>query len=257
MRNGVGKSIKDLLHVAKVLIQLLNVIVEHLDVLVHIVNLLCESLDHIDQRGNELALLGAFVKLKAVSKALQVSGFFGNLHSILLLDGKSGAGEILARAGVDLQHVALVDEKRNLDLSAGLKGCGLDYDVQELNDYVEELDEDLGDVEEVLLDLDDEDEDDFDDLSDDDFACDGDCAGCDFDCGFDDDDDDFFDEDDDEYFEVICPACGDVINFDSSIDPENLICPNCGEKFECIVDEDDLKALEELDETSDETSEEE
>ena len=114
-------------------------------------------------------------------------------------------------------------------------------EICELKDYCEELDEDLGDVEEVLLDLDDEDEDeDFDD--DDDFECDGDCAGCDFDCGFD-DDDDLFDEEDDEFFEVICPACGDVINFDSSIDPENLRCPNCGEKFECIVEEDDLKAL--------------
>ena len=127
-------------------------------------------------------------------------------------------------------------------------------EICELKDYCEELDEDLGDVEEVLLDLDDEDEDDdFDDLSDDDdddddLECDGNCAGCDFDCGFDDlsddeDDDDFFGEEDDEYFEVICPACGDVINFDSSIDPEDLRCPNCGEKFECIVEEDDLKAL--------------
>ena len=116
----------------------------------------------------------------------------------------------------------------------------------ELRDYCEELDEDLGDVEEVLLDLDDEDYED----EDDDFECDGDCAGCDFDCGFDDlsddlsdDDDDFFEDDDDEFFEVICPACGDAINFDSTIDPENLRCPNCGEKFECIVEEDDLKAL--------------
>ena len=41
----------------------------------------------------------------------------------------------------------------------------------------------------------------------------------------------------------MCPSCGDVINFDSSIDPENLRCPNCGQKFECIVDEDDLHAL--------------
>ena len=118
--------------------------------------------------------------------------------------------------------------------------------MSDLEDYCEELDEDLGDVEEVLLDLDDDDydEDDDDDLG---FAgdCDGDCAGCDFDCGFDEDDFDDEDEDlsDDEYFEVICPACGDVINFDSSIDPENLRCPNCGEKFECIVEEDDLKAL--------------
>ncbi len=138
-------------------------------------------------------------------------------------------------------------------------------EICELKDYCEELDEDLGDVEEVLLDLDDEDEDDydFDDDFDDDLGfdgeCDGDCAGCDFDCGFDDeDDDDFFgdEEDDDEYFEVICPACGDVINFDSSIDPENLRCPNCGEKFECIVEEDDLKALDGA-ETSDEPSDEE
>ena len=122
----------------------------------------------------------------------------------------------------------------------------------ELRDYCEELDEDLGDVEEVLLDLDDEDYED----EDDDFECDGDCAGCDFDCGFDDDDDDLFDEEEDDFFEVICPACGDAINFDSTIDPENLRCPNCGEKFECIVEEDDLKALDGV-ETSDEPSDEE
>ena len=126
--------------------------------------------------------------------------------------------------------------------------------IDELEDYCDELDSDLGDVEEVLLDLDDDcfdydgDDDDDDDDDDEDvdvdFECDGECAGCEFDCGFD-EDDDFFDEDeeDDEYFEVICPACGDIINFDSSIDPENLRCPNCGEKFECIVEEDDLKAL--------------
>ena len=118
-------------------------------------------------------------------------------------------------------------------------------EICELKDYCEELDEDLGDVEEVLLDLDDEDydEDEDEEFDEDeiDYECDGDCAGCEFDCGY--DEDDFDDEEEDEYFEVICPACGDVINFDSSIDPENLRCPNCGEKFECIVEEDDLKAL--------------
>ena len=115
--------------------------------------------------------------------------------------------------------------------------------MSDLEDYCEELDEDLGDVEEVLLDLDDEDYEDDEDEDDDFEECDGNCAGCDFDCGL--DDDDLFDDEDedDEYFEVICPACGDVINFDSTIDPENLRCPNCGEKFECIVEEDDLKAL--------------
>ena len=108
--------------------------------------------------------------------------------------------------------------------------------IDELEAYCEELDEDLGAAEEVLLDLDDKDDDE--DWDDD--TCLGNCADCDFDCGFDDDD---FDDEDDEYFEVECPACGEIINFDSSIDPENLRCPNCGEKFECIVDEDDLKAL--------------
>ena len=110
--------------------------------------------------------------------------------------------------------------------------------LSNLEDYVEELDEDLGDVEEVLVDSDDdiyEDED-----EDEDDLCDGDCENCDFDCDADDEDGE---EDDGDYFEVVCPSCGDVINFDSSIDPENLRCPNCGEKFECIVDEDDLKAL--------------
>ena len=88
--------------------------------------------------------------------------------------------------------------------------------------------------EEVLVDGDDDIYEDEDDL------CDGDCENFDFDCDADDEDGE---EDDGDYFEVVCPSCGDVINFDSSIDPENLRCPNCGEKFECIVDEDDLKAL--------------
>lgn len=100
--------------------------------------------------------------------------------------------------------------------------------MSDLEDYVEELDEDLGEVEEILLE----------ELGDEDEECDGDCESCCLDCDLDDEE-----EYDDEYFEVVCPACGDVINFDSSIDPENLRCPNCGEKFECIVEEDDLKAL--------------
>ena len=95
--------------------------------------------------------------------------------------------------------------------------------------YCEELDEDLGSVEEILLDdcdcdcdCDDEDE----------FECDGNCDCCDADCDCDDD-----------FFEVECPACGDVICFDSSIDPEELICPACGEKFECLISEEDLEAI--------------
>lgn len=104
--------------------------------------------------------------------------------------------------------------------------------MSDLEDYVEEVDEDLGDVEEILLyDEDQEDE------------CDGDCDNCCLDCELDDFDDEDEDFDDEDYFEITCPACGDVVCFDATIDPENLACPACGEKFECIVDEDDLKAI--------------
>ena len=99
----------------------------------------------------------------------------------------------------------------------------IDEDLDTLNDYIEEIDEDLGDVEEYLYE------------DDDDFECDGDCDCCDEDC----------DVDDEDFFEVECPACGEVICFDGSIDPEELACPACGEKFECIIAEEDLNALDE------------
>ena len=99
----------------------------------------------------------------------------------------------------------------------------LDERVDTVHAYCEELDEDLGAVEEILLEDDDED----------DFECDGDCCNCDEEC-------ELADED---YFEIECPSCGDIVCFDGSIDPEELTCPACGEKFECLVSEEDLKAL--------------
>ena len=83
----------------------------------------------------------------------------------------------------------------------------LEDDVDTLGDYVEELDEDLGSVEELLYDEEDELDCDCD------CDCDGDCSDCDCDC----------DLEDEEFFEVECPACG--------------------EKFEYIIAEEDLKAL--------------
>lgn len=96
-------------------------------------------------------------------------------------------------------------------------------DIEYLDEYIEELDEDLGALEEYVYELDD----DCCDCCD----CDDDCdCECDCDC-------------DDDYFEVECPSCGDVVCFDSSIDPEDLTCPACGEKFECIISEDDVSSL--------------
>ena len=106
-------------------------------------------------------------------------------------------------------------------------------DVEYLNDYIEEIDEDLGEVEEILFEDDDVDYDD----DDEDFECDGDCANCDEDCELGDGD----------FFEVVCPSCGETVCFDETADFETLACPACGEKFECLIDEEDVDSLKELD----------
>ena len=153
--------------------------------------------------------------MELTNKAMYIKGLADGLG----LDAASKEGKVIAAL------LELVNEMAGTIEEMQSK-------MRDLEDYVEELDEDLGDVE-------DEDDDGF---------CNGDCENCgencdDSDDSADSDDSDDDDEDDDEYFEVVCPSCGDVINFDSSIDPENLRCPNCGQKFECIVDEDDLRAL--------------
>ncbi len=71
-------------------------------------------------------------------------------------------------------------------------------DATQLRDYVEELDDDLALVEEDLY-----------------------------------DDGEFEDEDEPAFFEATCPTCGETICFDDSIDPEDVACPNCGERFDC------------------------
>ena len=111
----------------------------------------------------------------------------------------------------------------------------INEDIVDLQDYVEEIDEDLADVEDFL-----------------DEECDGDCEACDcdgdcddcefgdYDCDCDCDDEDCDCDCDDMFFEVECPSCGEVVCFDETIDPENLACPACGEKFTCeFVDEDE------------------
>ena len=122
------------------------------------------------------------------------------------------------------------------DLAAEVAGIKqdideIDEDLDYLNDYIEELDDDLQVVEDFL---DEEVEEDCDcecDCDCDDYDCDGDCDACDCDCC------------DEEYFEIVCPSCGETVCFDQELDPETLTCPACGEKFGCIVDEEDFEDL--------------
>ena len=115
----------------------------------------------------------------------------------------------------------------------------INEDIADLQDYVEEIDEDLEDVEDFL---DEECDGDCETCD-----CEGDCDDCEFgdydlgcDCGCDEDECDCDCDCEDMFFEVECPSCGEIVCFDETIDPENLACPACGEKFTCeFVDEDE------------------
>ena len=52
-------------------------------------------------------------------------------------------------------------------------------------------------------------------------------------------DEDFDEDDDEDYFEVECPACGEVICVDDSIIEDGSInCPNCNELLEFEIDDE-------------------
>ena len=95
-----------------------------------------------------------------------------------------------------------------------------------ISDELDEIEEDLDAIEDFIMD---EEDDDY----------------------YDDDDDDYYDEDDFEdegfdfgdedttIYEVEC-ACGEIINFDEeTLEAGSIICPNCGENLEFSLDEDE------------------
>ncbi len=91
--------------------------------------------------------------------------------------------------------------------------------------YLDELDHDLGELEEEVYDLEDE----FDDYD----ECDCDCDDDDCDCC------DCEDDEDEVFYEVTCPACGEKVYFDETVDPSEITCPACNEQFDCVCDECD------------------
>ncbi len=103
-----------------------------------------------------------------------------------------------------------------LDVLADIANAigGIKEDQEYLENYIEEIDEDLGALEEDFYEIDDCD------------CCDCDDDDCDCDC------------DCDDIVEVECPACGDTIclDFEGDLDPDHVICPNCGAEFTCVCD---------------------
>ena len=97
-----------------------------------------------------------------------------------------------------------------------------------ISDELDEIEEDLDAIEDFIMD--DEDEwDDEDDDEDDSWE------------GWDEDDEEGFDfgDEDTTIYEVEC-ACGNVIDFDEeTLEAGSMICPDCGETLEFTVDDED------------------
>ena len=106
-------------------------------------------------------------------------------------------------------------------------------DVEEttiaISDELDEIEEDLDAIEDYILDEED-DEDDWDDYEEDELDWDeeDDCEE-----GFD------FGDEESTIYEVEC-ACGEIINFDEEVlEKGSMICPNCGETLEFSFDDED------------------
>lgn len=103
-------------------------------------------------------------------------------------------------------------------------------DVEEttiaISDELDEIEEDLDAIEDFIMDEDDEDwEDDEDEDWDDEE---------DGEEGFE------FGDEDSTIYEVECPACGEVINFDEDTLEDGAIpCPNCGENLEFSFEDEE------------------
>lgn len=106
-------------------------------------------------------------------------------------------------------------------------------DVQEttiaISDELDEIEDDLDAIEDFIMDLD---EDDYDEEDDDDFDWEEDEED-DLDEGFD------FGDPETTVYEVTC-ACGSVINFDEeTLEQGSIVCPECGETLEFSLEDDE------------------
>ena len=147
------------------------------------------------------------------------SAYLKGLMDGLKLDTASDEGKMIA-AIVDL----LGDLTRKVS------------DIEEttiaISDELDEIEEDLDAIEDYILD-EDEDEDDWDDDDDDDDDWDEDDED-------DEDEDEDFDLGDEEtIYEVEC-SCGNVIDFDEeTLEQGSIVCPKCGETLEFTFEDDE------------------
>ena len=95
-----------------------------------------------------------------------------------------------------------------------------------ISDELDEIEEDLDAIEDYILDEEDED---YEEEEDEDWE------------GWDEDDEEGFDfgDEDSTIYEVEC-ACGEIINFDEeTLEEGSIICPNCGETLEFTFEDEE------------------
>ena len=147
------------------------------------------------------------------------SAYLKGLMDGLKLDTASNEGKMIA---------AIVDLLGDL--------TGKVSDIEEttiaISDELDEIEEDLDAIEDYILD-EDEDEDDWDDDDDDDDDWDED------DEDNEDEDEDFDLGDEETIYEVEC-SCGNIIDFDEeTLEKGSIVCPKCGETLEFTFEDDE------------------
>ena len=105
-------------------------------------------------------------------------------------------------------------------------------DVEEttiaISDELDEIEEDLDAIEDYILDEEEDEDEDWDEDYEDEWDDDEE-----YEEGFD------FGDPDSTIYEVEC-ACGEVINFDEeTLEKGSILCPNCGDNLEFSLDEDE------------------
>jgi len=144
------------------------------------------------------------------------SAYLKGLMDGLNLDTEAAEGKMIA-AIVDL----LGDVSKKL--------TAVEDTTIAISDELDEIEEDLDAIEDFIMD---EEDDEYEDD--------------DYDYDFDDEDEDDYDEEgfdfgdeDSTIYEVEC-ACGEVINFDEeTLEAGSMICPNCGETLEFSLEDDE------------------
>jgi hypothetical protein len=97
-----------------------------------------------------------------------------------------------------------------------------------ISDELDEIEEDLDAIEDFIMDM--EEDEDYDDDDDFDFSDDDDEE---YEEGFD------FGDEDSTIYEVEC-ACGNIIDFDEeTLEAGSIVCPNCGEVLEFTTEDED------------------